>query len=150
MDFKNRFKELRNYKNLTQTELGKILNLSKQAISSYENGVSFPPQDVLTKIADYFKVSTDYLLGRSEIRNPEDELSIKDKKEVDKELNKLVKKLEEQDGLMFDGEPLDDMSKELLLQALENSIKIAKTANKKYTPKKYRGDIKEEWHFELD
>lgn len=71
MDFKSQLKKLRNDKDLTQTELGKILNLSKQAISSYENGVSFPPQDILNKIADYFKVTVDYLLGRSDIKNPD-------------------------------------------------------------------------------
>ena len=42
-------------------------------------------------------------------------------------------------ALMFDGEPLDDESRELLISSLENSIRMAKLINKrKYTPKKYR------------
>lgn len=129
---------------ISQKELSKKLNVSQQTIGSWEIGRTEPSHDNLQKLSKLFQVSTDYLLGHSDIRNLEEELSAKDKKEIDKELNKLVKKLEEQDGLMFDGEPLDDMSKELLLQALENSIKIAKTANKKYIPKKYRGDNKGE------
>ena len=46
-----------------------------------------------------------------------------------------------QDGLMFDGEPLelDDLTKELLKQSLENSMRMAKKiAKEKYTPKKYK------------
>lgn len=64
MDFKDRLKEIRQEKGLSQTELGKIFNLSKQTISSYENDGSFPNQDTLNKLADYFDVSVDWLLGR--------------------------------------------------------------------------------------
>lgn len=43
------------------------------------------------------------------------------------------------EALMFNGEPLDDESKELLKQSLENSLRMAKViAKRKYTPKKYR------------
>ena len=46
-----------------------------------------------------------------------------------------------QDGLMFSGEPLDDETRELLKASLENSIRIAKiNAKQKFTPKKYRKD----------
>lgn len=68
MSFAERLKELREEKELTQTELGKIFSLSKQTISSYENGGSTPGQETLKKIADFFNVSIDYLLGHTNVR----------------------------------------------------------------------------------
>jgi transcriptional regulator with XRE-family HTH domain len=63
-------KDLRNEAKLTQEQLANTLSLSQQAISGYENGARFPDQDTLEKIADFFDVSIDYLLGRSDTRNP--------------------------------------------------------------------------------
>ncbi|MEA4805136.1 helix-turn-helix transcriptional regulator [Acetobacterium wieringae] len=66
-----RIKELRKSNKITQDELGFILGLSgKSAISNYENGYSTPDNDMLNKIADYFHVSTDYLLGRTDDPTP--------------------------------------------------------------------------------
>ena len=58
----------RKEKGLTQAELGKYFNLSKQTISSYENGGSSPDKDTLQRLADFFSVSVDYLLGRTDSR----------------------------------------------------------------------------------
>lgn len=74
MEFKDRLRYERNNRDVTQTEFGKLFNLSKQAISSYENGVSYPNPEVLIKFADYFDVSVDYLLGRINVRGPYKEL----------------------------------------------------------------------------
>ncbi|MBP2635509.1 MAG: putative prophage LambdaCh01, repressor protein [Firmicutes bacterium] len=63
-DFAHRLKELRADKNLTQLEFGALFNLSKQTISGYEKGDASPPLETLQKFADYFNVTTDYLLGR--------------------------------------------------------------------------------------
>lgn len=68
MDFAERLKMLRKEKGLTQAELGKYFNLSKQTISSYENGGSSPDKDTLQRLADFFSVSVDYLLGRTDSR----------------------------------------------------------------------------------
>lgn len=55
--------ELRKKNNLTQQELGNILNVSYQTISKWENGVVYPDISVLPKISSYFGVSVDALLG---------------------------------------------------------------------------------------
>lgn len=60
-----KLKELRKRKNLTMKELGVQLNLAESTISLYENGKREPDFNTLTKIAYYFNVSTDYLLGKS-------------------------------------------------------------------------------------
>lgn len=64
--FGNRLKELRKKSNLTQEQLAAKFYLNKSSISRYENGTQVPEHDLLEKIADYFNVSIDYLLGRSE------------------------------------------------------------------------------------
>lgn len=56
--------ELRQDKALTQEQLAKILFVSKGTISNYENGVHFPDIEKLVALADYFGVTTDFLLGR--------------------------------------------------------------------------------------
>lgn len=64
MSFGDRLRELRLSKNMSMEELGDFFNISKQAVSSYEKTLSYPKIDNLHKIADFFNVSTDYLLGR--------------------------------------------------------------------------------------
>ena len=56
--------ELRQDKGLTQKQLGRVLSVSTGTISNYENGVHYPDLEKLVVLADYFQVSTDYLLGR--------------------------------------------------------------------------------------
>lgn len=56
--------ELRQDRGLTQKQLGKLLSVSTGTISNYENGVHYPDLEKLVTLADYFQVSTDYLLGR--------------------------------------------------------------------------------------
>lgn len=59
---------------ITQAELGKKLNLTRQAISSYITGASRPDCDKLLKIADFFNVSTDFLLGKTTVESPNVEM----------------------------------------------------------------------------
>lgn len=68
--FGKRLKLLRDKHNLSQQELGKSLSLAKQTISGYENGTRKPDQDILMRFADYFGVSVDYLLGRTDDPSP--------------------------------------------------------------------------------
>ncbi|WMJ79518.1 helix-turn-helix transcriptional regulator [Clostridium sp. MB40-C1] len=76
--FSDRLKELREEKKLTQEELGKFLNVSRQAISGYEAGSIEPSINNLIKLADVFNVSLDYLLGRTKERH---NLNLKNKKD---------------------------------------------------------------------
>ena len=63
VDFGVILRNIRIEKGLSQSELGKIIGVSKAVISKYENSLSYPAYDVLIKMANTFKVSTDYLLG---------------------------------------------------------------------------------------
>ena len=61
-------KKLRVAQGLNQVEFAKILSVTKQCVSNWENDNVVPSIDMLCKIADFFGVSTDYLLGRSDKR----------------------------------------------------------------------------------
>lgn len=64
MEFKVRLRELRIENNESQQELGRVLNMSKMAISHWESGHSEPSIAQLIVIANHFDVSVDYLIGR--------------------------------------------------------------------------------------
>ena len=65
-EFGKILQELRKERYLTGEELGKILNVTKVAISNWENGNRMPDNLTISHIADYFEVSVDYLLGRTD------------------------------------------------------------------------------------
>lgn len=81
----DRLKQLRKERKLRQEDLGRIINVTKVSISGYENGDRTPDTDNLKRLADYFGVTTDYLLGRSD--NPkltaeQERILIKEEKEI--------------------------------------------------------------------
>ncbi len=61
-------RKLRLERNIKQEELGRAVWASKQSVSNWENENIMPSVEVLVRIADYFGVSTDYLLGREQSR----------------------------------------------------------------------------------
>ena len=67
----NRIKTLRERDNMTQEKLGKLLNVQKAAISKYENNVVPLTDETISKLCDIFHVSSDYLLGKTDIENIE-------------------------------------------------------------------------------
>ncbi len=84
-----RLKELRINKKLTQEELGRKIHVSKVSISGYESGNRTPDTETLQRIADYFGVTTDYLLGRTEHPNFTTDMTL------DEKVKELMKILEE-------------------------------------------------------
>ncbi|MDD2477270.1 MAG: helix-turn-helix transcriptional regulator [Dysgonamonadaceae bacterium] len=66
MGFGKKLRKLRIEKGLTQADLAATLSLGESTISFYESNKRQPDYETLTKIADLFKVSTDYLLGRTD------------------------------------------------------------------------------------
>jgi transcriptional regulator with XRE-family HTH domain len=72
-EFKHRLKELRKTKNLSQDQLAEALDIPSSSLRRYETRGELPKRERLELIADYFSVSIDYLLGRTD--NPEQILS---------------------------------------------------------------------------
>lgn len=67
--FSSIMKSLRESQNLSQEKLADILNVAQQTVGKWERGITVPRQPMLIKIAKYFHVSTDYILGRTD--NPD-------------------------------------------------------------------------------
>lgn len=68
MEFK-RIKDLREDNDLYQKDIANYLNITQQQYSLYELGVRDLPIDLLIKLANFYKVSTDYILGLSDKKN---------------------------------------------------------------------------------
>ncbi|AAU85053.1 transcriptional regulator [Bacillus phage BCASJ1c] len=127
-------------KKITVAELERRVGISNGQIRKWDS--STPGVDKLARVADYFNVSTDYLLGRTDKKRYY-ELTEKDERDIQKELEAMINGLNSKDGYAaFDGidlENMDEEDRELLISALENSLRVAKrVAKQKFTPKKYR------------
>ncbi|WP_254518368.1 helix-turn-helix domain-containing protein, partial [Salmonella enterica] len=117
------------------------IQLSNGQIRKWENQT--PGIDKIQKVADYFNVSVDYLLGRTEqkikdITKDEEGFTEKDQKDIGKRMEEIRKDLTDTDGLMFSGEPLTEEALDSLMDAMEYIVKHTQKINKKYIPKKYR------------
>ena len=75
----NRLKLLRTERGESLEKIAKYLNVTIQTVSNYENEKRDMSPDTIIKLSEYFKVSTDYLLGKSDVRNPEKTSNISDK-----------------------------------------------------------------------
>jgi transcriptional regulator with XRE-family HTH domain len=64
-----RLKELRNQKGITQEDVANYLGITRPAYTAYESGRRQPDDTIKGKLADYYNVSLDYLLGRTDKRN---------------------------------------------------------------------------------
>lgn len=67
--FIKRLLEIRTSKNISQIDISKSINISLRSYQRYEKGEREPSLTVIYSIADYFDVSTDYLLGRTDNPN---------------------------------------------------------------------------------
>lgn len=63
-----RVKELRESNGLSQRKLASALGISSKTYNHYENGITIIKIPVLNKLADFFKTSTDYLMGRTDLK----------------------------------------------------------------------------------
>lgn len=115
-----RIKELRKKKGITQKELASYLGVSDRAVGYYESGQRTPPPDILQKIADFFNVSTDYLLGRTDIYNPADEIT--EAVSDDPELLEFWNTLKEREDLKL----LFKQTKKLSPREIKQIIRIIK------------------------
>ncbi|WP_300347603.1 helix-turn-helix transcriptional regulator [Clostridium sp.] len=70
----NRIKSLREERNLKQIDLASYLNIGRSTLSQYESNKRVPSDEIKNKLADYFNVSLDYLMGKSDIKESVDQL----------------------------------------------------------------------------
>lgn len=97
-----RIRDLRKQKRMSQTELAKSAGVSQTTVTAWETGKAEPSSSAVTKLADIFNVTTDYLLGKPEM-----------KKETDIDLDNAL-----DNAVAYNGKPISDddraMAKSLL------------------------------------
>lgn len=126
--FRIRLKTLREEKGLSQAAFAKDFGVAQSTVGNWEAGTREPNFDTVQKLADYFDVSVDYLLCRTNESKITD--TTDDTIDVQEKLQELLSQLETKDSLMFSGVALSDDSKELLAAALERILRLTKTVNK--------------------
>ncbi|GAA0177138.1 hypothetical protein SH2C18_04180 [Clostridium sediminicola] len=154
----NKRKEL----GLSLRDAGKLIGISHSYLSTLEKGKDprtdspiSPTPETLKLISNAYGISYNYLMRISGYLDDMDEplsinepmkLTKRDKRDIAKDLEKMMAEIENEDsdtdsesGITFYGEPLDDLDKQLLKNALKHALENVKIKNKeKYTPKKYK------------
>lgn len=138
-DFSERLTSLRENKGWNKTYTAKQIGLkSMQTYANWEYGRTEPDFEMLSKLANVFGVSTDYLLNGTEKEHYYD-LTDKEKKDIGVQAEKLMQGIESGHDLNFYGEPATEEQKNRLLIAVQTAMEMnKKEAKKKFTPKKYR------------
>lgn len=98
----NRIKQLRSEKNINQDVLAKLLGLEVAGISKLETGRVPLKDEYIVKLADFFNVSTDFLLYKSDMRNAEKMSRDNNKLEIDISVNDYTKITDEQKNKIKD------------------------------------------------
>lgn len=138
---KDRLKELRSEKQITQRELANLLQLSPSTIAMYETGQRMPDPETLQRIADFFNVSTDFLLGRTDIRAPYIPDEYTQKYKVTKRDLMQYEDFIKQAGIFFMNDEVAEEDKEKLFRDISELFWKAKEMNKKkYGRKKAKTD----------
>ena len=115
----SRIKELRISKNLTQEEFGQLFGIVKSTVSLYESSKSNPDDELKKKIASYFGVSLDYLMGETDdsTRYRDINADIDAERDFDAELKELLK---DEDLVAFhDFAKMDNESKKEIIQFIK-------------------------------
>jgi len=135
--FSERLRKIRIEKGYTQEEIANFLGFTRPTYTAYESGRRKPDNDTLAKIAKFLNVSTDYLLGLSDIK---DSIETNFVKEAQKQYGTRGKKqageLLENIQTLFDGGELPEEDKDEFFRAITEIYFESKEKNKKYTPKK--------------
>ncbi|MCR1931645.1 helix-turn-helix domain-containing protein [Enterococcus gallinarum] len=130
-----RVKMLADKQKISIVELEERLNFSRNSLYAWKK--SNPSIDKLQKVADYFNVSIDYLLGRDDKKYYE--LNDREIKDIGLEAERLLEGLRCDSEVSFYGEPMSEEEKTQMLTILELGLRMNKEkAKKKFTPKKYR------------
>lgn len=143
-------KKIRESKHLTLNQVALYSEISAAQLSRIETGKrGVPKPQTIKKISEALKVDYDELMivagyiKKEQNENNFPDLTDKEEEDIMNDLEKIMNKLENKNGLAnFGGHTLDELDeedKELLLSSLQNSMRVAKKiAKQKYTPKKYR------------
>lgn len=120
-------KKLRTERGLTQEDLANMLNIKRQTYSAWERGIANPDIETISFLADFYNVSTDYLLGKTE--NPkEPDLPVEFK--TPEEAMKFI--LEQNVIMGFGGFDINKMNDEEIIEFANELLRQLKLISYKY------------------
>lgn len=121
MKIGDRMKQLREEKGLMQQDVCNALDIEQSTLANYENNRRVPKTEILIAIANFYGVSLDYLVGRTNIKT--------DIPRRPKDLNKFL----QQSEIIFDGDTynLTEDERDMVMKSLEVAFYAAKQANKR-------------------
>lgn len=122
-----RLRALRYEYNETQQSMADLLNIKRPTYTMYEKGSVLPPYDKLKKLADFFNVSVEYLMGETNFRKPEKRKAAPhiDLLNINNAVRILLDELNDKSApVNVDGAQLDNMARDMLKNALQNCLNI--------------------------
>lgn len=122
MNFATRLKQLRENKDLKQKELADLLHLQQSTISAYERDKIQPTPETINILADFFGVTSDYLLGRQDTS----------KTKLEQTVNSTIEELKQENTLLFlKDDDFDEETARLIKIAMKNAMRTVDDMKKK-------------------
>lgn len=134
----DRINELCKKRGTNITALCREANVARSVMSELNMGrTKTITVETAAKLADALQISVDELLGKETKKEPT--LTDKDRRDIAKDLERMMDDLENSGDLMFDGNPMSQEAKDSIRAAMQVGLEMAKIKNKeRFTPKKYR------------
>lgn len=128
---------------LTMKQVAQGVGVSEATVSRWESGqIANMKRDKINIYAKVLQVKPTFIMT-GETDEPQSEkalvLNKKDERDIKKKMDEMLEMFDSSDALMFDGEPLDEETRQLLRDSYENQLRLTKQlAKAKFTPKKYK------------
>lgn len=128
---------------LTMKQVAQGVGVSEATVSRWESGqIANMKRDKINIYAKVLQVKPTFIMT-GETYEPQSEkapvLNKKDERDIKKKMDEMLEMFDSSDALMFDGEPLDEETRQLLRDSYENQLRLTKQlAKAKFTPKKYK------------
>lgn len=120
-------KALRMNSKKSQTEVCNSLNIEQSTLANYENDKRIPKIDILIKIANYYNVSVDYLLGRTENQNISTDYQLKTEQINHISNEQVIKSMcEKEEKLIVAFRQLDDDNQDIIIGEIKKILKEQK------------------------
>ena len=115
----------------TQKDLAEYLEVSPAIVSYYIKGINTPRMDKIDKISEFFGIQRRDLIGHNlDLNNPNKTDNQNDNIDISNMVNDLMENLNSTQTLMYKGEPMDEVTKELVRASIEQAARIALARHK--------------------
>ena len=122
--FSKNLKRLVTNSNLSQREIAISINVSPQTFNTWINGIAIPRMTSIQLLADYFNVEKSDLIENENVPKMEHQ-------DISLIINQLTNILKSTQKVMYNGVPMDEITKELVYSSIEQAARIADANNKK-------------------